>query len=229
MEQSKYNKIMELKRQGHYSECLQIYLDRLKEIAKNNENEEAIFYDGLAKIFMLSEDYLSAKITLIEVFKKLFIFRHEVLVNSINDNNTDNAISTILIQQEIIQSMKVYEALSNVVHGDFATETYPELKLSKTELMLCLCSGHDQTYYRYLFCLACENQNPYGCDEVVNMMRKNKTAILNTLKGTATEVEKQKENDTWNFFLRGGQSSNKFAIIHSILPAFAKAINSMRN
>ena len=219
MEQIYYDTIMAFKREGKYDECLKIYNQY------SSENEDATFYSGRAKIYLLMGDYDAAIRALFRVFYKCFMFR----LNSLEDilTNKNFSPSLIIIQQEIEGALKTYEVLSTHLGGDLSQMSYQDFKLNKLELALCFCSGHDETYYRYLFALTCSNRVPFGCEEIATKMLENKTAILNCLKGVSTQEEKQKDMDTWQFFLRGG-SRNKYAIIYSLLYDFANFLNLIK-
>lgn len=221
MEQQYYDIIIKFKKAGMYDEALSIYADYVA-----NRGYDLDVIDGITKIFILKEDWDSAIQSITLGFKEQFkIFLNLMEDEEHNRLSAEQILLLNIFNDEILKADRLYKFLSIQIGQDVAV-CYGDKDLTKSDFRMCFCSSFDQFYYRLLFVIACRNEYVYvhGGSQLIHKMQENKQAILNTLKGTATQEEIQKESEVWDFFQRGGGNKHKCILIVSIIEFFKEAI-----
>ena len=223
MEQSYYNKIMELKRAGRLREARNVYLQYASE---PNPEIDATYLDGFAKINILLGDYPLAKLALMEEYTKICAFKEEIL-DRVN-NNEANTMTDSLILSYLEKAMRTFNVIK-AVYGARFEPIQRNIGLNDYEIILSFTEDLDVLYFRYIFCLFCAGElgsletEDYS-SKVVENFKCNKQAILNVLQGIATNEEKVAFDTVYNNFIK--EVTNKYMMILSVLPAFSRYLNS---
>lgn len=184
-----YDKVRYLKRQGKFQECLEMYMNFMKEHENDDmDTFDGNFYDGLSKIYILMNNWAAAATSLCAEYQIYTTSKIKSLWAKKNHTVSSPLEHANLILLE--EAANLYTFLNQKTGGTIEND----VKNSGFEILdyiIALCKDSNDLFFKYIVCksnlFALGNINNFASMDL--LIRNNMTCISKVFQGTATPEE----------------------------------------